>query len=149
MDPMQPWLAGFLGGLLASVAFTFITLPALKGNSLPLLVVARAYRSESPGIWLLVGSSVLHYLYGGVAGLVFAIVAVDVFEWTTFLWVWGIALGALLLLLAAITWIPLSGGFSRVRALTRRQRNAYAANAISAHLIFGYIVGLVTEDFGF
>ena len=149
MDPMQPWLAGLLGGLLASVAFTFITLPALKGNSLPLLVVARAYRSESPGIWLLVGSSVLHYLYGGVAGLVFAIVAVDVFEWTTFLWVWGIALGALLLLLAAITWIPLSGGFSRVRGTYAASTQRLRCQCHQRPPYFWIHRRLVTEDFGF
>ena len=148
MSPMEPWLAGLLGGLLASVAFTFITLPVLKGFSLPSFVISKVLRNKSPGLWIVVGGSILHYIYGGAAGVVFGIFTVSIFDVVT-LWLWGIAFGALMLVLAAITWIPLSGGVGQINSMLPRRRNVYALNAVAAHIVFGFLIGLITGDFRF
>lgn len=148
MSPMEPWLAGLLGGLLASVAFTFITLPVLKGFSLPSFVISKVLHNESPGLWIVVGGSFLHYIYGGAVGVVFGILTVSIFDVVT-LWLWGIAFGALMLVLAAITWISLSGGVGQINSMPPRRRNVYALNAVVAHLVFGFLIGLITGDFRF
>ncbi len=144
---MEAWLAGLLGGIVGAVALTVVVLPFMAGVPLAsTLLIARVTGHSGDYSPIRIPGLAGHLAYGAVSGLAFGIVAIDVLEWTSYLWAWGILYGIALRVVTIIAWGPLARMSSLMNDLPPDTRTRLVVAMAVGHLVYGLLVGTLVES---
>jgi hypothetical protein len=136
---MDGWLAGLVGGLIATVAMTAVMMPFMRGVPPgPSFLFARV-TGRAPESLMMPGVGG-HLAYGAVAGLVFGSITVRAFGWTLNLWGWGLLFGLILMAIAVMFLGPVSG---MTKAMEQKMGGMMkvAPVMMGAHLVYGVVLG--------
>ena len=127
---------GFIWGLLGTLAMTVVMLLAMVTKvspmpaPIPVALVKWAFGALPQPALMLIGM-IAHFLYGGIAGLVFSLIFRKANLWKGFVW------GILLWLGMQLIFLPLLGWGAFGSAITPK----IAVATLVLHLIYGGTIG--------
>lgn len=140
---MSGWLAGLIGGLIATAAMTVVMMPTMKGPSGPSVLFSKLTGGDPNSKGLKMAGMMGHLAYGAVAGLVFGAIAIDAFGWTESMWGWGILFGLILMGIMLMFWVPILGMMKQMMAGSMGQKMTTMMAALAAHAVYGVVLGVL------
>lgn len=141
---MDGWLAGLIGGLIATVAMTVVMMPGMKGKPPPPAYLFAKLMKKEPASLKMAGM-IGHLAYGSVAGLVFGLVTIDVFGWTEMLWLWGILFAGVLMVIMGMIWAPITGMMKEMmpEGQTKNEKMMGMMGVLLGHVVYGVVLGFL------
>lgn len=138
-------IAGTVGGFVGTIAMSMLMMPAMGDKpGAPQMLLSRL--NDKPPEDNKAMGMVLHFLYGTIAGIVFAYAAVDLLGYSIAEpsegAVWGLVWG-LVLFFVAFFWMAVSGMMSSMMDQPKSERMKGMVVFLVAHLIYGGVLGLV------
>lgn len=140
---MSGWLAGLLGGLVATAAMTVVMMPTMKGASGPSVLFAKLTGGDPNSSGLKMAGMMGHFAYGASAGLVFGALTTGAFGWTEGLWGWGILFGLILMGIMLMFWVPILGMMKQMIAGSMGQKMMTMMAGLAAHAVYGVVLGVL------
>lgn len=144
---MDAWISGLLAGLIATVVMTPVMMMGMSGPPGPSRLFAKITGGDANSQGLKMAGMMGHMVYGGVAGLVFGVLAVDAFGWTSGLIGWGLLFGVVLMAVMMMVWAPVIGMMAEMKTMEQSARMKMAVFAMGAHLVYGAVLGWLTQVF--
>ncbi|MBI4218828.1 MAG: hypothetical protein HY682_01705 [Chloroflexi bacterium] len=140
---MPGWLAGLLGGLIATAAMTVVMMPTMKGPSGPSILFSKITKGDPNSSGLKMAGMMGHFAYGATAGLVFGAITIDGFGWAQSIWGWGALYGLALLGIMMMLWVPMLGMIKQMMAGSMGQRMTTMMAGLGAHVVYGLVLGVL------
>lgn len=140
---MSGWLAGLIGGLIATAAMTVVMMPTMKGPSGPSVLFSKITGGDPNSSSLKMAGMMGHLAYGAVAGLVFGAIAIDGFGWTESIWGWGVLFGLILMGIMLMFWVPILGMMKQMMAVSTGQKMMTMMTGLAAHAVYGVVLGVL------
>lgn len=126
---------------------TPVMMMGMSGPPGPSKLFARITGGDPNSQGLKMAGMMGHFAYGAVAGLVFGVLVVDVFEWTTAFVAWGLLFGVALQAVMMMVWGPMIGMMNDMKTMSRGGLMKMMVFAMTAHLVYGAITGWLTQVF--
>lgn len=139
-------LAGIVGGFVATVVMSMLMMPMMKGQPMPTAIMASKFLNKKTPAQNKMLGMVLHFFYGIVAGLVFALIADALWglgDETTGAIV-GYALGwGVLLWLGSFMWMMILGMTKMMASMSGGQKMKMMGGQLMMHLVYGAVLGVI------
>lgn len=137
-------MSGFFAGVIGSVIMLLVTLPVAKGSTSGTTFLVKIAHFPTDNIITKYGGIVASFIYGGIAGSIFAYL-INMMHFSEVI-VLGLVWGLVLMALGHYVWSQLLGT-NQTGEMTAAQKTQALFIELAGYLLYGAVAGFLLQHY--